>query len=132
MIILLLSVFLQSLEVIFCQRFFFNWHVWNTGGGFGCELIEEVKKGACIDLTRHHVYITILHHFYVRNCALIKSCICLEQLVKKLIPRLKRINDALERRMTGVFPSMIIMKACFIELFLYESSILPALALSML
>ena len=86
-IILFLSVFLQSFEVLLCEGLLLDWHVGDTGGGLGGQLTEEVQEGAGVDLPRHHVsgHHVGVHHLDVGHRALVQSRVCLQQLVKKLI-----------------------------------------------
>ena len=86
-IILFLSVFLQSFEVLLCEGLLLDWHVGDTGGGLGGQLTEEVQEGAGVDLPGHHVsgHHVGVHHLDVGHRALVQSRVCLQQLVKKLI-----------------------------------------------
>ena len=87
MIILFLSVFLQSLEVLLGEGLFLDWHVGDTGGGLGGQLAEEVQEGAGVDLPGHHVsgHHVRVHHLDVGDRALLQGGVCLQQLVKELI-----------------------------------------------
>ena len=86
-IILFLSVFLQSLEVLFCEGLLLDGHGGDTRGGLGGQLAEEVKEGAGVDLPGHHIraHHVGVHHLDVRHSALVQGRVCLQQLVKKLI-----------------------------------------------
>ena len=92
-IILFLSVFLQSLEILFCEGLLLDWHGGDTRGGLGGQLAEEVQEGAGIDLPGHHVraHHVGVHHLDIRHSALVQGCVCLQQLVKELIICLQKI-----------------------------------------
>ena len=79
-IIFLLPVFLQSLQVILGQGFFFYWHPRN--------LVDEIQQGVCVHFTGHHADV-ILHHFDVRHCPLVQGGVRVKQIVEELITGLK-------------------------------------------
>ena len=79
-IIFLLSVFLQSLQVLFGQGLFFYRHPRN--------LVEEIQQGVCVHFTVHHVDV-ILHHFDVGHRPLVQGGVRVEQIVEELVTGLK-------------------------------------------
>ena len=89
MIILLLSVFLESLQVILGQGLFLDGHPsGDTGGGFGSNLVEKVQQGVGVHFTGHHVDV-VLHHFDVRHRPLVQGGVRVEQIVEELVTGLK-------------------------------------------
>ena len=70
MIIFLLSVFLQSFEILLCEGLLLDRHAGDTGGGLGGELAEEVQEGAGVDLAGHHGNVGV-HHLDVGDRALV-------------------------------------------------------------
>ena len=79
-IILLLSVFLQSFQIFLSQGFFFYGHPRN--------LVDEIQEGVSIHFTGHHVDV-VLHHFDVRHSALVQGGVGVKQNVEELVTGLK-------------------------------------------
>ena len=80
MIILLLSVFLESLQVILGQGLFLDGH---PG-----DLVDEVQQGVGVHFTGHHVDV-VLHHFDVRHRPLVQGGVRVEQVVEEFVAGLK-------------------------------------------